>query len=193
MSQDDIRILFEQPDARVQVGLMVEVVVGGPFEQGRRRELEHPIEICDSPEVPPIANIMNASIARTYSLQICGVRSLEALSQIRISKSVKVWTNKLSSSSGNNSCPLNTGIPIESLGIELEHPALIRTDYVGHNGLINERLRGTTFWQADAATRAELRLHLAASAADERASGHPHPSAAADHEPSSGVNHRDSS
>jgi hypothetical protein len=48
------------------------------------------------------------------------VRSLEALSQITISNSLKVCVNRLSSSSGKNSCPLNTGIPIESLGIELQ-------------------------------------------------------------------------
>jgi len=29
---------------------------------------------------------------------------------------------------------LNTGIPIESLGIKIEHRDLIRTDYVGRNG-----------------------------------------------------------
>src|ERR1700760_3320351 len=71
---------------------------------------------------------------RSYSRQICGVRSLEALSQIRISKSLKVCVNRLSRSSGKNSSPLNTGIPIESLGIELKLLALIPTEYVGLNG-----------------------------------------------------------
>jgi hypothetical protein len=42
-----------------------------------------------------------------------------------ISNSLKVCVNRLSSSSGKNSCPLNTGIPIESLGIELQYRALI--------------------------------------------------------------------
>jgi hypothetical protein len=93
---------------------MVEVVVGSPFEQGRRRKLEHPIEICDSSEVPLIADIMNASIGA--DILITDLRSA------------------ISSNSGNNSCPLNTGIPIESLGIALVHPALIGTDYVGHDG-----------------------------------------------------------
>jgi hypothetical protein len=51
-----------------------------------------------------------------------------------ISNSLKVCVNRLSSSSGKNSCPLNTGIPIESLGIELEHHALIRAEYVGCHG-----------------------------------------------------------
>src|ERR1043166_4668473 len=72
---------------------------------------------------------------RSYSRQICAVRSLEALSQIRISKSLKVCANKLSSSSGKNSCPLKTGIPIESLGIELAHHVLIRAEYVGRKGV----------------------------------------------------------
>ena len=62
VGQNDVWILFEQPNARVQVGLMVEVIVGSPFKQGRRRELEHPIEVCDSPQVPLIANVMNAGI-----------------------------------------------------------------------------------------------------------------------------------
>src|SRR5260221_10692267 len=90
---------------------------------------------------------------RSYSQQICGVRSLEALSQIRISKSPKVCVNKLSSSSGKNSCPLNTGIPIESLGIELEHHALIRAEYVGRNGPDQQRL-----WRYHFVTRELLRL-----------------------------------
>src|SRR5205807_2054908 len=45
-----------------QVGRMVEVIVGRPFEQGRRRELEHAIEVCYSPQVPLVANIANAGI-----------------------------------------------------------------------------------------------------------------------------------
>src|SRR5258708_3047683 len=45
--QDDIWILFEQPNAGVQVGLMIEVIVGSPLKQGRRREQKHPIEVCD--------------------------------------------------------------------------------------------------------------------------------------------------
>jgi hypothetical protein len=52
VGQNDIWILFEHPNAHVQVGLMVEVIVGSPFKQGRRRELEHPIVVCDSPQVP---------------------------------------------------------------------------------------------------------------------------------------------
>src|SRR5258708_19843222 len=96
---------------------------------------------------------------RSYSQQICGVRSLEALSQIRISKSLKLCANKLSSSSGKNSCPLNTGIPIESLGIELEPPALIRAEYVGRNGPVQQApVRYHFVTSRAAATRAELRL-----------------------------------
>ena len=124
---------------------------------------------------------------RSYSQQICGVRSLEALSQIRISKSLKVCANKLSSSSGKNSCPLNTGIPIESLGIELEHHALIRAEYVGRDGPDQQapmRYHFVTSWTA--ATRAELRLspfrapdRTGGNLAGERARGHPHSSAAA--------------
>jgi hypothetical protein len=62
VGQIDIWILFEQPSAHVQVSFMVEVIVGGPFKQGRRRELEQPIVVCDSLQVPLIANVMNAGI-----------------------------------------------------------------------------------------------------------------------------------
>src|SRR5665648_156415 len=96
---------------------------------------------------------------RSYSRQICGVRSFEALSQIRISKSLKVCASKLSSSSGKNSCPLNTGIPVESLGIELEPRALIPAEYVGRSGADQQApVRYTFMTSQTAATRAGLRL-----------------------------------
>src|SRR5262249_49308450 len=57
---------------------------------------------------------------------------------------------RLSSSSGKNSCPLNTGIPIESLGIELEFCAFIRDprpNMSDARALLNERFCGTTLWR----------------------------------------------
>ena len=144
VGQNDIWILFEQANARIQIGFMVEVIVGSPLKQGRRRELEDSIEVCDSPQVPLIANIMNAVILPLIFATDLRGGSLEALSQIRISKSLKVCANKLSSSSGKNSCPLNTGIPIESLGIELGYRALIRAEYVGRNGPDQQAPVGTT-------------------------------------------------
>jgi hypothetical protein len=42
---------------------MVQIIVGRPFEQGRRREFENPIEVCHSAEVSQISNILNARIA----------------------------------------------------------------------------------------------------------------------------------
>jgi hypothetical protein len=71
------------------------------------------------------------------------VQSFEALSQIKISKSLKVCANKLSSSSGKNSWPLNTGIPIESAGIELKLHAMTRAEYVERNDL-DQRAPGST-------------------------------------------------
>ena len=66
-----------------------------------------------------------------------------------ISNSLKVCVNKLSSRSGKNSCPLNTGIPIESLGIELQYRALnsqFAPNMSDATRRLNKRLCGTTLY-----------------------------------------------
>src|SRR5262245_7797537 len=49
VSEDDIWMLLQQSNTHLEIGLVVEVIVGSPFEQGCRRELKYSIEIGDGP------------------------------------------------------------------------------------------------------------------------------------------------
>src|SRR5258706_4615402 len=71
---------------------MVEVIVGCPLKPGRRRELEHPIVVCDSPQVPLIANIMNAGIvALIFATNLRGAitRSVITDQDLEVSKGLR--------------------------------------------------------------------------------------------------------
>ena len=63
MSQDDVRIFIEQPHTALKIGFSVEVVMRRPFEQGRRRQMENPIEIGHRAEIVLMAHIADAWIA----------------------------------------------------------------------------------------------------------------------------------
>src|SRR5262249_15335529 len=92
MGQDDVWILVEQPDKCLEIVGMVEVIMGGPLEEGRRRELEYPIVVWVSPQVPLIASVTNAGVAaRILLTDVLGAiaRSVVADQDLEVSEGLR--------------------------------------------------------------------------------------------------------
>ena len=63
MRQHHVWMLVEQANAGFEIGLPVKVVMRGPFEQRRLRQLKDPVEIGHCPEIVLMAHIAYARIA----------------------------------------------------------------------------------------------------------------------------------
>jgi hypothetical protein len=109
---------------------MVEVIVGSPLEQGRRRELEHPIEVGDSPKVPIIARVMDAGIPQrifaanlrsAIARRVIADQNFEVCESLRQQAVEQLWQKLL---------PIKDRDSDRELRHRVLSRALIRADYV---------------------------------------------------------------